>query len=144
MEIMKKYLIRVLIMGMAPLASCQDRIPKMENEAPAQEQSQQARAVAVVLPQDGADFTVKKGDIIEYSREVWGSVGETYSVNYDDSAFRMEYLDSKEGKPVIPGGDESVGTTYLEALKKGKFEIEIVHKFRGKTKKVVKYNITVK
>ena len=52
-------------MGMAPLASCQDRIPKMENEAPAQEQSQPARAVAVVLPQDGADFTVKKGDIIE-------------------------------------------------------------------------------
>lgn len=132
------------MVGIVPLVSCQDRIPKKEIEAPTQEQSQPTRVVALELPQDGADFTIKKGDVIEYSRQVWGSVGETYSVNYDESAFRMENLDSKKDQSVKPGGDQSVGTTYLEALKKGKFEIEVVHKFRGKTKKVVKYNITVK
>lgn len=141
---MKKYLIGALIAGLALLASCRDRIPKIDEEVPIQEESQPARLAAVVLPQDGGDFTIKTGEVIEYSRQVWGSVGETYSVNYDESAFKMEYVDSKEGQSVTPGGDQSVGTTYLEALKKGNFEIEVEHRFRGKTRKVVKYNITVK
>lgn len=149
MKMMKKYLIGVLLLGIAPLAPCQYRItPTPERKAPterkAPNEKESTRVVAVVLPQDGGDFTVNKGDVIKYSRGVWGSVGKTYRVNYDESAFRREYENSNKGKQVKPGGDQGVGTTYLEALKEGEFVIEVVHMYRGETKKVVKYNITVK
>ena len=138
MEMMKKYLIGILLLGMVPLVSCQDGILNKDRK------KLSTREVAVELPQNGGRFTVKKGDVIKYSRRVCGSVGTTYSVNYDKSAFKMEYLESEKDQPDVPGGDECVGTTYFEALKKGKFKIKVVHDFRGKTEKVVRYNITVK
>lgn len=138
MEMMKKYLMGVLLLGMVLLVSCQGILNTDRKKL-------STREVAVELPQNGGHFTVKKGDVIKYSRRVCGSVGTTYSVNYDKSAFKMEYLESEKEEPYVAGGgDECVGTTYFEALKKGKFKIKVVHDFRGKTEKVVRYNITVK
>lgn len=42
------------------------------------------------------------------------------------------------------GGDQATKTCILEALKKGIYQIKVIHDYRGETERLITYTITVK
>ena len=73
-------------------------------------------------------------DHLTFKGRVHGSVGIEYRIEYDKTAFRMEYnykyVYSKEDRDMLDGADDSTVTYELTPLKKGLFDIYEVEGFR--------------
>lgn len=75
------------------------------------------------------------GDHLTFKGRVHGSVGIEYRIEYDKTAFRMEYnreyVYSKEDREMNDGADEFTVTYELTPLRRGIFNIYEVEGFRG-------------
>lgn len=102
----------------------------------------------VTLDDRDSTITIHLGNEIVYSHRVHGSVGSSYRVDYDKSAFKLSYetkYDSPESVAMgMCGGDSAVQTCTFRALKKGAYKIKVIHEFRGDIERVITYMITVK
>ena len=76
------------------------------------------------------------GGHLTFNGRVYGSVGIEYRIEYDKTAFQVEYnheyVLSKEDREMNEGADESFVTYVLTPLKKGLFDIYEVEGFRCK------------
>lgn len=74
------------------------------------------------------------GDHLTFKGRVYGSVGIEYRIEYDKTAFQVEYnceyVYSKEDRDMLDGADDSTVTYELTPLKKGLFDIYEVEGFR--------------
>ena len=74
------------------------------------------------------------GDHLTFKGRVYGSVGIEYRIEYDKTAFQVEYnceyVYSKEDRDMLDGADNSTVTYELTPLKKGLFDIYEVEGFR--------------
>lgn len=102
----------------------------------------------ISLGENDSKLTVNVGDQLRYSHSVHGSVGYDYKVEYDKSAFKLthntEYDNPESVAMGMCGGDSAVKTCILQALKKGKYKVKVIHEFRGAVERVITYTITVK
>lgn len=75
------------------------------------------------------------GEHLTFKGRVHGSVGIEYRIEYDKTAFQVEYnceyVYSKEDRDMLEGADDSTVTYGLTPLKKGQFEIYEVEELRG-------------
>lgn len=101
----------------------------------------------VKLEDENSKVSIKLGNEIEYSHRVHSSVGSSYRVDYDKSAFKLSYetkYDNPESVAMgMCGGDSAVQTCTFRALKKGTYTIKVIHEFRGDIEKIITYTITV-
>ena len=75
------------------------------------------------------------GEHLTFKGEVHVSVGKEYRIEYDKTAFRVEYSCKylhplESGRKMMPGGDGKIVTYTFTPLKKGQFEIYEVEGFR--------------
>ena len=75
------------------------------------------------------------GEHLTFKGRVYSSVGIEYRIEYDKTAFQVEYNHeyalSKEDKEMNEGADESFVTYVLTPLKRGIFKIYEIEGFRG-------------
>ena len=87
------------------------------------------------------------GDHLTFNGRVYGSVGIEYRIEYDKTAFRMEYKYkyeySEEERHKLDGADDSTKIYELTPLKRGIFVIFEVEGFRGKETARKKHTIVV-
>ena len=87
------------------------------------------------------------GEHLTFKGRVYGSVGIEYRIEYDKTAFQVqyncEYVYSKEDRGMLDGADESFVTYALTPLKKGQFEIYEVEGLRGQETARNKHTIIV-
>lgn len=75
------------------------------------------------------------GEHLTFKGKVHVSVGKEYRIEYDKTAFRVEYSCKylhpiESGRKMKPGGDGKIVTYEFTPLKKGQFEIYEVKGFR--------------
>lgn len=101
----------------------------------------------IILEDEDSEITIMLGSEIEYSHRVHASVGSSYHVEYNKSAFKLsceKNFDNPESVAMgMCGGDSAVQTCTLRTLKKGSHKIKIIHEFRGDIERVITYTITV-
>ena len=87
------------------------------------------------------------GDHLTFKGRVYGSVGIEYRIEYDKTAFRMEYnykyVHSEIERRMLCGADDSNVTYELTPLKKGLFDIYEVEGFRCQETARKKHTIVV-
>ena len=87
------------------------------------------------------------GDHLTFSGRVHGSVGIEYRIEYDKTAFRMEYnykyVYSKEDRDMLDGADDSTVIYELTPLKRGIFVIFEVESFRGQETARNKHTVVI-
>lgn len=87
------------------------------------------------------------GGHLTFNGRVYGSVGIEYRIEYDKTAFQVEYnheyVLSKEDREMNEGADESFVTYELTPLKKGLFDIYEVEGFRCQETSRKKHTIVV-
>ena len=87
------------------------------------------------------------GEHLTFKGRVYGSVGIEYRIEYDETAFQVEYnceyVYSKEGRNMLDGADDSTVIYELTPLKKGLFEIYEVEGFQGQETTRNKHTIVV-
>ena len=86
-------------------------------------------------------------DHLTFKGRVYGSVGIEYRIEYDKTAFQVEYnceyVYSKEDRDMLDGADDSTVTYELTPLKRGIFKIYEVEGFRGEETARKKHTIVV-
>ncbi len=84
---------------------------------------------------------------LTFKGRVHGSVGIEYRIEYDKTAFRMEYnykyVHSEKERRTLCGADDSTVTYELTPLKRGIFVIYEVECFRGQETARKKHTIVV-
>ena len=97
-----------------------------------------------ILPQEDLTITISLSETLSYSHKIHGSVGYSFNVEYDETAFLVDthvvYDNPKAVEEELCGGDSAVKTCVFTPRKKGKYTIKIVHKFRGDTTNVITFN----
>ena len=87
------------------------------------------------------------GNHLTFNGRVYGSVGIEYRIEYDKTAFQVEYnceyVYSKEDRDRLDGANDSTVICELSTLKKGLFDIYEVEGFRGKETARKKHTIVV-
>lgn len=87
------------------------------------------------------------GEHLTFKGRVYGSVGIEYRIEYDKTAFHVEYhckyVSSKEERDMLDGADDSTATYELTPLKRGIFKIYEVEGFRGQETARNKHTIVV-
>ena len=87
------------------------------------------------------------GEHLTFKGRVYGSVGIEYRIEYDKTAFHVEYnckyVSSQEERYMLEGADESTVTYELTPLKRGIFKIYEVEGFRGEETARKKHTIVV-
>lgn len=84
---------------------------------------------------------------LSYSGEIHASVGKSYNVEYDTTAFDMQsdikYNNPESVKSGICGGDRAVKTVTFTPLKPGDYTIKVLHYFRGQTTDSLTFKVTI-
>ena len=88
------------------------------------------------------------GEHLTFKGEVHVSVGKEYRIEYDKTAFRVEYSCKylhplESGRKMMPGGDGKIVTYEFTPLKKGRFEIYEVEGFRDHETSRTEHTIVV-
>ena len=87
------------------------------------------------------------GEHLTFKGEVHVSVGKEYRIEYDKTAFRVEYsckyFHPESGRKMKPGGDGKIVTYTFTPLKKGQFEIYEVEGFRDHETSRTEHTIVV-
>lgn len=88
------------------------------------------------------------GEYLTFKEEVHVSVGKEYRIEYDKTAFRVEYSCKylhplESGRKMMPGGDGKIVTYTFTPLKKGQFEIYEVEGFRDHETSRTEHTIVV-
>ncbi len=87
------------------------------------------------------------GGHLTFKGRVYGSVGIEYRIEYDKTAFRMEYnykyVDSEKERRTLCGADDSTVTYELIPLKRGIFVIFELEGFRGQETARQKHTVVV-
>ena len=88
------------------------------------------------------------GEHLTFKGEVHVSVGKEYRIEYDKTAFRVEYsckyLHPLESvRKMVPGGDGKIVTYEFTPLRKGRFEIYEVEGFRDHETSRTEHTIVV-
>ena len=87
------------------------------------------------------------GDHLTFKGRVYGSVGIEYRIEYDKTAFQVEYnheyVLSKEDREMNEGADESFVTYVFTPLKRGIFEIYEIEGFRGQETARNKHTVVI-
>ena len=88
------------------------------------------------------------GEHLTFKGEVHVSVGKEYRIEYDKTAFRVEYSCKylhplESGRKMMPGGDGKIVTYTFTPLKKGQFEIYEVEGFRDHETSRTEHTIVV-
>ena len=87
------------------------------------------------------------GEHLTFKGEVHVSVGKEYRIEYDKTAFRVEYsckyFHPESGRKMKPGGDGKIVTYTFTPLKKGQFEIYEVEGFRNHETSRIEHTIVV-
>lgn len=87
------------------------------------------------------------GDHLTFKGRVHGSVGIEYRIEYDKTAFQVEYnceyVYYEEDRDMLDGADDSTVTYELIPLKKGIFKVYEVEGFRGEETASKKHTIVV-
>jgi hypothetical protein len=92
-------------------------------------------------------YTVAKGQKLEYTASVHGSVGATTKVSADDESI-IKLIDTKHkytnpSKSKMPGGDAATVKYTFEAMKSGVGHVIIEKSFRGDLENRYELEITV-
>lgn len=104
--------------------------------------------ISITYNQKGYASNYKlNGDHLTFKGRVYGSVGIEYRIEYDKTAFQVEYnceyVYSKEDRDMLDGADDSTVTYELTPLKKGLFDIYEVEGFRCQETARKKHTIVV-
>ena len=87
------------------------------------------------------------GDHLTFKSRVHGSVGIEYRIEYDKTAFQVEYnceyVYSKGDRDMLDGADEYFVTYVLTPLKRGIFKIYEVEGFRGQETARNKHTVVI-
>lgn len=87
------------------------------------------------------------GEHLTFNGRVHGSVGIEYRIEYDKTAFRMEYnykyVHSEKERRTLCGADDSTVIYELTPLKRGIFVIFEVEGFLGQETAIKKHTIVV-
>lgn len=88
------------------------------------------------------------GEHLTFKGNVHVSVGKEYRIEYDKTAFRVEYSCKylhplESGRKMMPGGDGKIVTYEFTPLKKGRFEIYEVEGFRDHETSRTEHTIVV-
>ena len=87
------------------------------------------------------------GEHLTFKGNVHVSVGKEYRIEYDKTAFRVEYsckyFHPESGRKMKPGGDGKIVTYTFTPLKKGQFEIYEVEGFRDHETSRTEHTIVV-
>ena len=88
------------------------------------------------------------GEHLTFKGEVHVSVGKEYRIDYDKTAFRVEYSCKylhplESGRKMMPGGDGKIVTYEFTPLRKGRFEIYEVEGFRDHETSRTEHTIVV-
>ena len=87
------------------------------------------------------------GEHLTFKGNVHVSVGKEYRIDYDKTAFRVEYsckyFHPESGRKMKPGGDGKIVTYTFTPLKKGQFEIYEVEGFRNHETSRTEHTIVV-
>lgn len=87
------------------------------------------------------------GEHLTFKGNVHVSVGKEYRIEYDKTAFRVEYsckyFHPESGRKMKPGGDGKIVTYTFTPLKKGQFEIYEVEGFRNHETSRTEHTIVV-
>ena len=90
---------------------------------------------------------IRKNGLFTFSGTWYGSVGETFDVEYNEDEFIADrgftYEHSFCDGVIPPGGDRGKVTYTLRPQKKGVLTVTIVEYFRGEVKHKVRYRIIV-
>lgn len=108
----------------------------------------QMKSSPISLPEKNAVIRIAVGRTLKYSHSVHSSVGYSYRVEYDKSAFEMKYSTRYDNSDAVNSGvcgaDSAIETTTFKSLKKGEYIIKVIHEFRGDVENVLTYKIIVK
>lgn len=88
------------------------------------------------------------GEHLTFKGKVHVSVGKEYRIEYDKTAFRVEYSCKylhplESGRKMKPGGDGKIVTYEFTPLRKGRFEIYEVEGFRDHETSRTEHTIVV-
>ena len=88
------------------------------------------------------------GEHLTFKGKVHVSVGKEYRIEYDKTAFRVEYSCKylhplESGRKMKPGGDGKIVTYEFIPLRKGRFEIYEVEGFRDHETSRTEHTIVV-
>ena len=87
------------------------------------------------------------GEHLTFKGNIHVSVGKEYRIEYDKTAFRVEYscnyFHPESGRKMKPGGDGKIVTYTFTPLKKGQFEIYEVEGFRDHETSRTEHTIVV-
>ena len=87
------------------------------------------------------------GEHLTFKGNVHVSVGKEYRIEYDKTAFRVEYsckyFHPESGRKMKPGGDGKIVTYEFTPLRKGRFEIYEVEGFRDHETSRTEHTIVV-
>lgn len=88
------------------------------------------------------------GEHLTFKEKVHVSVGKEYRIEYDKTAFRVEYSCKylhplESGRKMKPGGDGKIVTYEFTPLRKGRFEIYEVEGFRDHETSRTEHTIVV-
>ena len=88
------------------------------------------------------------GEHLTFKGEFHVSVGKEYRIEYDKTAFRVEYSCKylhplESGRKMMPGGDGKIVTYEFTPLRKGRFEIYEVEGFRNHETSRIEHTIVV-
>ena len=88
------------------------------------------------------------GEHLTFKGKVHVSVGKEYRIEYDKTAFRVEYSCKylhplESGRKMKPGGDGKIVTYKFTPLRKGRFEIYEVEGFRDHETSRTEHTIVV-
>ena len=87
------------------------------------------------------------GEHLTFKGNVHVSVGKEYRIEYDKTAFRVEYsckyFHPESGRKMMPGGDGKIVTCEFTPLRKGRFEIYEVEGFRDHETSRTEHTIVV-
>lgn len=88
------------------------------------------------------------GEHLTFKGEVHVSVGKEYRIEYDKTAFRVEYSCKylhplESGRKMMPGGDGKIVTYEFTPLRKGRFEIYEVEGLRDHETSRTEHTIVV-
>ena len=101
----------------------------------------------IKLDNTTTEYSISTNEILSYSGEVHASVGKSYSVEYDTTAFEMQsdikYNNPESVKAGMCGGDKAVKTASFTPLKTGDYTIKVLHNFRGQTTDSTTYKISI-
>lgn len=152
----KKCWLAIMSFGALMFSSCKKEQSQEQNNVnvkPNTEETEVMRNIVATIDDAALSesapevIEIKKGQSVCFSGEEFGSVGTSFLMEYDESAFDVKstsvYDNPNYDDEPVCGGDSAVRIIILTAKQSGTFKVRCIKDFRGDVEGEREYTIVV-